>query len=103
MKPIAMLLFFILGLIDAPMLFAGDNTCRLMAPPQDDVWVIVYDADVDGNRGEIIRQGKIDAGQEIEITSTDGHIRYDFKRDKDQPFQGDTDAVCYQKIEILVD
>jgi hypothetical protein len=86
-----------------PCLFAEDNSCWLTAPPQDDVWVIVYDADGDGNRGKIIWQGKIDAGQEIEITSTDGHIRYDFKRDKDQPFEGDIDAVCYQKREILVD
>ena len=103
MKPIVVSLIFMLSLTVAPCLFAEDNTCRLTAPPQDDVWVIVYDADGDGNRGKILWQGKIGAGQEISVTSTDGHIRYDYTRDKDQPYSGGISSGCYQDTNILID
>lgn len=103
MKSTLLLLFLILSLAITPNLYAEDNTCRLVAPAQDDVWVIVHDADADGNRGKIIWKGKIAAGQEIEVASTDGHIRYDFTHDKDQPYEGDIAAGCYQKNSILID
>ncbi|MGD8700963.1 MAG: hypothetical protein PVG51_07150 [Desulfosarcina sp.] len=103
MKLVIVLLFLISNVTFATLLSAQDNTCRLTAPAQDDVWVIVYDADADGNRGKIIWQGKIAAGQEIEVASTDGRIRYDFKRDPDQPYQGDISVGCFQKNSFLID
>ena len=103
MKSILIILFFVLSLVFVPFLSAENNSCRLTAPAQDDVWVIVYDADGDGNRGKILWQGKIAAGQEIEVTSTDGHIRYDYTRDKDQPYEGDITEECYPDNTILID
>jgi len=103
MKPIAVLLLCLSILAFAPGLSAEDNTCRLAAPPQDDVWVIVYDSDADGNRGEIIWQGIIPAGKEVAVTSSSGYIRYNYKRDKYQAYDGDIAVGCYQKRAILVD
>ncbi|MDX2453671.1 hypothetical protein [Desulfosarcina sp.] len=74
-----------------------------MAGDQDDVWVIIYDADVDGNRGPIIWKGKIEAGKSVPITSTNGYIRFDYKMDPNQPYDGDLSRVCYNQITILVD
>ena len=79
------------------------NTCWFSAPQQNDVWVIVYDADVDGNRGGVIWQGKIAAGQKIKIKSTDGHIRYDYKLDPDQPYEGEVSVGCFGQHRISVD
>jgi hypothetical protein len=70
---------------------------------QDDVWVIVYDADSDGNRGQIIWKGKISAGEKIKVTSTDGHIRFDYKRADDQPYEGDVSVGCFGQRSLSVD
>jgi len=103
MKIIIFWIGFILNLAWATFLFAEDNTCWLEAPSQDDVWVIAYDADVDGNRGGVIWQGKIAAGQKIKIDSTDGHIRYDYKLDPDQPYEGDVSAGCFGQRSLSVE
>ena len=103
MKPITIMLFLISIIAIAPGLFAGDNTCRLTAPAQDDVWVVVYDADADGTRGDIIWEGKIAASQETKVYSQSGYIRYSFKRDKDQPYEGDLSVGCNQNKSIMVD
>lgn len=103
MKTSLFLIGLVLNLAWAPFLCAEDNSCGLSAPPQDDVWVIVYDADVDGNRGDIIWQGKITAGDKIKISSTDGHIRYDYKVDPDQPYQGDISVGCFGHRSHLID
>ena len=83
--------------------YAGDNSCRIMAGAQDDVWVIVYDADAEGDRGPIIWKGKIEAGQSIPITSTDGHIRYDYTLDPNQPYDGHLSRWCNGQNTILMD
>lgn len=95
MRPIALVLLLSLSLLWISSVLADDNTCWLSAPQQDDVWAVVYDADADGNRGNVIWKGKIDAGQKIKIVSTDGHIRYDYTTDPDQPYQGDVSVGCY--------
>ena len=59
MKSIHIAISLVLILVWTPYLCAEDNTCWLTAPLQDDVWVIVYDADADGNRGDVIWEGKI--------------------------------------------
>ena len=103
MKTNGLLICFVLSLVWTPYLCAEDNTCWLTAPPQDDVWVIVYDADADGNRGDIIWQGKIPAGEKIKVRSNNGHIRYDYKQDSDQPYQGDISAGCFGQRRLSID
>lgn len=81
---------------------AEDYSCRILGALQDDVWVIIYDADADGNRGPIIWEGKIEPRQEIPITSTDGHIRFDSTVDPDQPYGGDQSRGCYNNKRLVV-
>lgn len=84
-------------------LYAGDNTCIIMAPEQNDVWVIIFDADDDGNRGKILFKGKIAAGQQINITSSVGKIHYDFTLKPDDAYEGDVSRDCFQKNTILIE
>jgi hypothetical protein len=56
-----------------------------------------------GTVEQTIWKGKITAGQETKVFSTDGHIRYHFTRDPGQLYQGDIAVGCYQGKEILVD
>jgi len=74
-----------------------------MSFPQDDVWAIVYDADADSTRGNVIWQGKIAAGQKMKIESKDGIIRYDYKFDPDQPYEGDVSVGCFGQRSISID
>lgn len=99
----AIVFILLSSLLLAVSTYAEDNSCRIMAGAQDDVWVIIYDADADGNRNQIIWKGKIEAGKEIPITSTDGHIRYDRASDPNQPYDGDIARGCYGQKTILVD
>ena len=103
MKTVIFLSWFVTSLIWVPFSEAEDNTCWLKAPPQEDVWVIVYDADADGNRGDIIWQGKIPAGQEIKVESTDGLIRYDSKTEINQPYDGDISLGCFGQQSFYVE
>lgn len=82
---------------------AEDNTCRIMGSRLHDVWVIIYDADSDGNRGPIIWEGKVAAGKKIPITSTNGHIRFDYKEDPNEPYEGDISRTCYGNRTVIVD
>ena len=74
---------------------AQDNTCFIMAPQENDVWVIIYDADGDGNRGQVLWKGKIEAGKQVSVTSTGGYIRYDYATHPNQPYEGDVDEGCF--------
>lgn len=91
------------GFLLAPHVFAADNSCRIMGSLQNDVWVIIYDADSDGNRGPIIYKGKVEAGKEVPIKSTDGHIRFDYTLDPNQPYDGDLSRACFGNRTIQVD
>lgn len=93
----------LLNLAWASFVYAQDNTCWVEASSQDDIWVIVYDADADGNRGDMIWQGKINAGGKIKISSTDGHIRYNYKTDPNQPYEGDVAVGCFGQRSFLID
>jgi len=103
MKTLLFLITLLLNLAWTAFLFAEDNTCWLEAPSQDDVWVIVYDADADGNRGNVIWQGRISAGGKIKVVSTHGNIRYDYKTDPDQPYAGDITVGCFGQRSLSVD
>jgi hypothetical protein len=74
----------------------GDNSCYLQAPDQDDVYVIVYNEDGEGNRTDMIWQGTIAAGQQKLITSRSGRIRYDMSFTREQPAEGDLADWCDQ-------
>ena len=95
MRSILFSLGVLLSVIWLSSAFADDNSCWISAPAQDDVWVIIYDADADGNRNNFIWKGKIAAGQKVKVNSTDGHIRYDYTFDPDQPYEGDVSLGCY--------
>ena len=82
---------------------AQDNSCVIMAPAQNDAWVIVYDADRDGNRNQVLWEGKIEAGKGVTIESTVGQIRYGYKLDPNQPYAGDITRDCWNQISILVE
>mgnify|MGYP001817151670 CR=1 FL=1 len=103
MKVIFFLLCLVLNLVWIPTPGAADNTCWLSAGSQEDIWVIVYDSDVEGDRGDIIWQGKISAGEKIKVNTTDGHIRYQYKMNPNEGYEGDIEADCYQQLTILID
>ena len=88
-----------------PQLFAddNDNACIIMAPDQNDVWVIIYDTDGDGNRGKVIWQGKLAAGQKKEIVSSAGSIHYDFTLNPKDAYEGDVSEGCFQNNTILIE
>ncbi len=103
MKSICVLVVLFSILVFSPALKAEDNSCWIVGSPQDDVWVIVYDADAEGNRGNVIWKGKVEAGKEQKIVSTDGHIRYEYTREQHQPYEGDKAVGCLQQRRIRVD
>ena len=104
MKTFLLLICFMLHLVWIPSLGAEDNTCWIVAGPQEDVWVIVYNENAEGTRGGIIWQGKIPAGEKIKVSSTDGHIRYQYKINPDEGYEGDTSTEdCVQQAIISVD
>lgn len=79
---------------------AAEYTCWINAPDQDDIWVIVYHADTDGNRGNPIWKGKISAGQRKQIKCNDGNIRYDYATEENQPYEGDVSRTCSDNNDI---
>ncbi|BBO78550.1 hypothetical protein DSCW_59670 [Desulfosarcina widdelii] len=103
MRTLSLSICFVLSLLLASSAVADDNTCWILAPQQNDVWVIVYDADADGNRKNIIWKGKIAAGQKIKVESKDGFIRYQSKPDPSQPYSGDVPVGCFEQRSYTVD
>ena len=85
-----------------PQAYAQENSCYIAASAQNDVWVIVYDEDDDGNRDQELWRGKVEAGQQVEVTSSVGTIRYDYTLDPNQPYSGDVSAGCMNQISILI-
>ena len=103
MRSILFSLGLLLSMVWGASAFAEDNSCWVMAPAEQDVWAIIYDADADGNRNNVIWKGKIAAGQKVKIISTDGHIRYDSADDPNQPYGGDVSVGCYGEQTFIVD
>lgn len=88
--------------INASPALSEDYTCYFKAPKTNDVWVIAYSADREGNRGRIIWKGKIPAGERIEVTCDTGHIRYEYTMEEDKAYEGDLERFCEDGNEILV-
>ena len=74
---------------------AGENDCVLQASV--DVIVHVWDADVEGNKGNTIWKGLIKQGEQKSIKSRYGQIRYSSTTniDENEPLSGDYDRPCY--------
>lgn len=100
MKIPTMILFVFL--LAGVQVYAEEFTCRIKAPVQDDRWAIIYQADADGNRGDIIWQGKIAANEKVSIKCENGHIRYDYAVDSEQPYEGDVSVWCDDDRVILL-
>ena len=79
---------------------AEEFACWLSAPKQHDIWVIVYGANADGDREDPIWEGKIAAGEKIQIKCDNGHIRYDYAREEGQPYEGDLSRDCVGNNDI---
>lgn len=101
---IFILLFAIMsaGFLSLSKADAEEGTCILEA--NQDVFVIVWDHDDEGNKGRQIWQGRINQGKTVKIKSPHGQIRYSYndQPDEDQPLTGDTDRSCSGDETILV-
>jgi hypothetical protein len=109
MRKIVRVLSFAFLSLTLTCLFAGqdaaaaEGTCVLKAHTQD-VFVIVFDIDDEGNQGRQIWQGRINQGESVKITAPHGRFRYDYndQPDKDQPLSGGQDRWCNNMNTILV-
>ena len=90
------------GFLTIPQAAAEEGTCVLEA--NQDVFVIVWDHDNEGNKGRQIWQGRINQGKSVKITAPHAQIRYSYndQPDEDQPLSGDTDRSCNSDETILV-
>ena len=103
MRSKAFVLCFVMILLGVLSVAADDNSCFLSAPAENDVWVIVHDADAEGDTNGVIWQGKIMAGQKVRIQSTSGNIRYDYRTDPDDAYGGDVSVGCYGEQSFIVE
>ena len=101
MKKTYTLLAIVLAVLIAAAFFTGrdaaaeEGSCYLKANTQD-VFVIVFDMDDEGNQGRQIWQGRINQGQSVKITAPHGRFRYDYndQPDENQPLSGGSDRWC---------
>ncbi|MDJ0984909.1 MAG: hypothetical protein QNJ26_05140 [Desulfobacterales bacterium] len=82
---------------------AAEGSCYLRAKTQD-VFVIVFDIDDEGNQGAQIWQGRINHNEKVKITAPHGRFRYDYndQPEEDQPLSGGHDRWCNNLNTILV-
>lgn len=90
------------GFFTIPEADAEQGTCVLEA--NQDVFVIVWDHDNEGNKGRQIWQGRINQGKSVKITAPHAKIRYSYndQPEEDQPLSGDVDRSCHSDETILV-
>ena len=96
----AMILAAIVAARDAA---AAEGSCYLRAS-HTAVFVVVYDLDLEGNRGARIWQGRLKQGESVKITTPHGRFRYDYndQPDEDQPLSGGADRWCKNLNTVLV-
>jgi len=101
------LIFFIallvVPLVSIPDVKAAEGSCYLQAT-NTDVFIVVFDMDRDGNKGQKIWQGRINADQPVKITTPHGRFVYDYNSqpDQDQPLSGGTERWCSDDETVLV-
>ena len=66
------------------------------------VYVVIYELDRQGNRGDIIFGGWIEDGERIPIEAEKGAIRYNYKLTEEGPLSGDVSRWCINGNDILV-
>ena len=74
---VAAIITLVMALMSPTAATAEEGTCILKAYP-DDVYLVVYDWDNDGNRGGILWQGRLNAGKSITINAPHGLLSYDY-------------------------
>jgi hypothetical protein len=91
------------GLLSTPGADAEPGSCYLQAS-NTDVFIIVFDMDDDGNRGQQLWQGRINQGESVKITVPHGQFLYDYndQPDDDQPLSGGQDRDCSGLNTVLV-
>jgi hypothetical protein len=101
--PIAFLAVVLAGVFTGQQAEAGEGSCYLKANTQD-VFVVVFDLDREGNKGGRIWQGRINQGESVKITTPHGRFIYDYndQPEEDQPLSGGTDRSCNNLETILV-
>ena len=97
------MLFLITGFFSAQQATAQEGSCYLKANTQD-VFVIVFDMDREGNQGRQIWQGRINHGESVKITTPNGRFRYDYNNqpDEKQPLSVGPDKWCDGKHDVAV-
>ena len=100
---IVFLIMITTGIVSIPEAQAQKGTCYLQATNQA-VFTIVYDMDRDGNRGQKIWQGRINADESVKITTPHARFLYDYNSqpDLDQPLSGGTERWCDDDETVLV-
>ena len=101
--PIAFLAVVLAGVFAGQQAEAEEGSCYLKANMQD-VFVVVFDLDREGNKGGRIWQGRIDQGESVKITAPHGRFIYDYndQPEEDQPLSGGSDRWCNNLETILV-
>jgi hypothetical protein len=91
------------GIVSLQRAQAEEGTCYLQAKFKD-VFVIVLDMDRDGNIGQKIWQGRINANESVKITTPHARFVYDYRipPDEDQPLSGGATRWCNNDEIVLV-
>ena len=72
----------ILALAAPPAALSEEGTCYLEAVT--DVYIEVYDLDREGNHGEMIWNGRIEAGDAVLLKAPHARFRYKYNSEPDQ-------------------
>ena len=101
--PITFLTVMLASLIVGQQADAEEGTCYLKANTQD-VYVIVFDLDKEGNQGPQIWQGRINRGETVKITAPHGRFNYDYtyQPGENQPLSGGSARWCNNNLTIQV-
>ena len=94
---------FVVAPVSIPDAKAEEGSCYLQAT-NTDVFIVVFDMDRDGNKGQKIWQGRINANHPVKISTPHGRFVYDYNSqpDQDQPLSGGTERWCRDDETVLV-
>jgi len=103
LSSIIFIAIFTTGIVSLPGAWAEEGTCYLKAT-NTDVFIIVFDMDRQGNKGEQIWQGRINANESVKISTPHARFVYSYnsRPDEDQPLSGGTERWCNADETILV-